>query len=202
MRTKHRMNLQKHRAKQVSLLTNELGVYALCDLDNVPIYVGQSTDGIRKRVQRHLTSARSDVIANRLLDVWEVGYVWAWPIPGGNRQRMRDVECYLVNKFHRKKPLMNGTIPKHRAATPRLPEKQEVMILPAEEIEKRKDPLLRLPRQAAHFNSLFSHILEVKDNADLRRALAAHFERLSAYYQDFMSRSTQSPVSENDSSTE
>ena len=46
-------------------LTNEIGVYVLCDLDQAPIYVGQSTDGARARVRRHLTSARSDIIANR-----------------------------------------------------------------------------------------------------------------------------------------
>ena len=53
------------RQKALSKLTDEIGVYALCDLDEVPIYVGQSIDGIRSRVRRHLTSARSDIIANR-----------------------------------------------------------------------------------------------------------------------------------------
>ena len=50
-------------------LTNEIGCYVLCDLDAVPMYVGQSTNGIRSRVNRHLTSARSDIIANRQIDV-------------------------------------------------------------------------------------------------------------------------------------
>lgn len=36
-------------------LTNKIGCYALCDLDQVPIYVGQSVDGVRARVNRHLT---------------------------------------------------------------------------------------------------------------------------------------------------
>ena len=53
---------------------------AACDLDEVPIDVGQSKDGIRSRVSRHLTSARSDIIANRQIDVWEIAYVWAYPI--------------------------------------------------------------------------------------------------------------------------
>lgn len=53
------------RKQAVAQLTRQIGVYVLCDLDNVPVYVGQSKDGIRQRVQRHLTSARSDVIANR-----------------------------------------------------------------------------------------------------------------------------------------
>lgn len=50
------------RRNAVRSLTNEVGVYVLCDLDQIPIYVGQSSDGIRARVRRHLTSARSDII--------------------------------------------------------------------------------------------------------------------------------------------
>lgn len=194
------LNLQQYRHTQLSSLTNEIGVYALCDLDRVPLYVGQSTDGIRKRVRRHLTSARSDVIANRQLDVWEVGFVWAWPLASADM--IKNVESHLACEFHHKKPLMNGTVFEPPVNAPQLPTMQEVMILPIEEIEKRKDPLLRLPRQAAHFNNLFSHILEVKDNADLRRVLAAHFDRLSSYYQMFMEQNTQSAVDETESSSE
>ena len=58
------------RRRAVRTLTNKVGVYVLCDLDQVPIYVGRSSDGIRARVNRHLTSARSDIIANRQIDVW------------------------------------------------------------------------------------------------------------------------------------
>lgn len=71
------------RRKAVRTLANKIGCYVLCDLDQVPIYVGQSVDGIRSRVNRHLTSARSDIIANRQIDVWEIAWVWAYP--GVNR---------------------------------------------------------------------------------------------------------------------
>jgi len=186
------MNLQRYRHTQLGHLTNDIGVYALCDLDEVPIYVGRSVKGIRGRVRRHLTSARSDVIANRQLDVWEVAFVWAWPMPNAATELISEVECYLANEFHRAKPLM-GTIPAPRQSTPEIPPKQVIVILPDEEIQKRKDPLLRLPRQAMHFNNLFSHILEVKDNDVLRAALAAHFDRLNSYYQTFMNGPEQSP---------
>jgi hypothetical protein len=69
------------------MLTNKIGCYVLCDLDEVPIYVGQSVDGIRARVRRHLTSARSDIIANRQIDVWEIAYVWAYPVEKWRRHR-------------------------------------------------------------------------------------------------------------------
>ncbi len=179
------MNLQKYRNNQLRQLTNEIGVYALCDLDQDPIYVGQSKDGIRRRVRRHLTSARSDVIANRQLDVWEIGYVWAWPLPGATSLEIATVECWLLNKFHSQKPLMNGSIRSLINEDVHIPEMQVVRILPPEEIERRLDPTLRLPRQAAQFTNLFAHILEVKNNSDQRRTLRAHFERLKQYTEDF-----------------
>ena len=42
------------RRKAVRTLTNEIGCYVLCDLDQAPIYVGQSVDGIRSRVNLSL----------------------------------------------------------------------------------------------------------------------------------------------------
>jgi excinuclease UvrABC nuclease subunit len=38
------------RRRAVRRLTNEIGCYVLCDLDEVPLYVGQSVDSIRARV--------------------------------------------------------------------------------------------------------------------------------------------------------
>src|SRR5688500_5615349 len=106
------------------LLPKETGVYALCDLDEVPIYVGQSVDGIRARVRRHLTSARSDVIANRQLDVWEIAFAWAWPVAerrrltrGGpktitaeEKARIELIECAVYHEHDPQSPLVNGTV--------------------------------------------------------------------------------------------
>src|SRR5580693_6790178 len=96
------------RRRAVRTLTNDIGCYVLCDLDQVPIYVGQSVDGIRSRVRRHLTSARSDIIANRQVDVWEIAYVWAWPT---TRENIPILEARLFHEFDAQKTLMNGTIP-------------------------------------------------------------------------------------------
>jgi len=181
-------DLQRYRSNQLSSLTNEIGVYALCDLDNVPIYLGQSLDGIRTRVRRHLTSARSDIIANRQVDVWEVAYVWAWSMEGKSKQEIRQLEFYLANEFHKLSPLMNGTIPAKPTKPSSIPERQEVQILPDDEIESRLEPVNRLPRQIQQFSNLFSYILEVKNNVELRRTLAAHFARLKKYYEDFVNQ--------------
>ena len=100
---------QDYRDRALRGLTNETGVYALVDLDAVPIYIGQSIDGIRSRVRRHLTSARSDIIANRQIDVWEVAEVWAWPAQGS--EAINALEAALFAKFDGQSPLMNGSIP-------------------------------------------------------------------------------------------
>src|SRR5579864_1020917 len=97
------------RRKAVRTLTNQIGCYVLCDLDQVPIYVGQSVDGIRARVNRHLTSARSDIIANRQVDVWEIAWVWAYPTDGAGIPALEDA---LFHEFHPKSALMNGKTPR------------------------------------------------------------------------------------------
>jgi hypothetical protein len=178
--------VQQYRGVQIKTLTKRVGVYALCDLDGVPIYVGQSTDGIQQRVRRHLTSARSDVIANRLIDVWEIAYVQAYPVEDTSEIPLLEASVFAV--YDSRKPLMNGSVP--RAQQPllqRLPEPAEVIqILPTEEIAKRKDPALRLPRQIEHIGRLVDHILNVKDKPRLRRSLAAHFDRLDVYRRAFL----------------
>ncbi len=182
------IDIKEYRSEQLSELTDEIGVYALSDLDNVKLYIGQSTDGIRTRVRRHLTSARSDVIANRLLDVWEVAYVSGWPMPGSSKDAIDQVESYLINHYHSDSPLINSVIPAAPQGLPSLPAEQVVQILPDDEIHLRGQPSLRLPRQIAQFESLFDYILEVKNTAIQRRALEAHFDRLRRYYEGFLSQ--------------
>ncbi len=186
------MDFQKYRSDQLRKLTNNIGVYALCDLDEAPIYVGQSVDGIRTRVRRHLTSARSDPIANRQLDVWEVAYVWAWPMPEASKEEITAIEHYLASKFNEESPLINGKIQTPANIAPNIPEMESLIVLPIEEIELRRDPVRRLPRQISHFYALFSYILEVKNNPELRRTLQSHFSRLQAHYNRFLEDSDES----------
>jgi hypothetical protein len=195
----------KFRNEAARDLPAETGVYALCDLDEIPIYVGQSEDGIRARVRRHLTSARSDVIANRQLDVWEIAFVWAWPVakkrplsPGGKaaitaeeKERIGLIEQILYHKYDARSPLVNGTIvpkvDKAKRSSLALPERKRIQVMPNQEIAARREPARRLPRQAEHFRSLLDHMLNVKNEDELRRALAAHFARLQKYYEAFIS---------------
>ncbi len=176
---------QIHKEAQLRLLPNTTGVYALCDLDEIPIYVGQSVDAIRARVRRHLTSARSDVIANRQVDVWEVAYVWAWPMQAV--EHIATLEAHLFHRFNSDSPLVNGSIPPPAGElTFPAPEAIRIQIMEEREIVARRDPTLRFPRQIQHFGALVDYILNTQDKPHLRRALQVYLDRLSKYHAAFI----------------
>lgn len=56
------------------------GVYAFYDYDGEPIYVGQTNEQLRTRIRRHLTNQRTDAVAMRVLDIFEVAEVEVFPI--------------------------------------------------------------------------------------------------------------------------
>ena len=179
------MDPKAFRTKQLSQLTDQIGVYALCDLDGVPIYVGQSVDGIRTRVRRHLSSARSDIIANRQIDVWEIAFVWAWPVEFANQISV--LEAHLFVKFDAAMPLMNGK--SMRSVDPlsfEIPVKQQVQVIEEDERLDRLTPSQRLPRQITQYLALVDYIQTVKDESHLKRSLRAHFDRLVSYHKRFL----------------
>ncbi len=187
----------EYRDQQLRTLTRDFGVYALCDLDEIPIYVGQSfggAEGIRARVRRHLTSARSDVIANRLVDVWEVAFVWGWPC--ASKPETDAVEATLLNDFGASSPLMNGVTLPAPLPRPITPERQRVQILEDSVIARRKLRENRFPRQLLQVSALVDYLLEVKDEPHIRLALAAHFTRLLRYYEEFRVALPQIPSTE------
>lgn len=175
---------QAFRGKALSQLTNDIGVYALCDLDGQPIYVGQSIDGIRTRVRRHLTSARSDVIANRQIDVWEIAFVWAWPV--ASQGDVAPLENTLFDLFNLEQPLMNGKGLVMTGPPVTVPEKQSIQIIDEAERLNRLTPSQRLPRQIQQYNLLVDYILNVKNAPHLKVSLDAHFQRLIKYHQTFL----------------
>ena len=178
------------RAKAVRTLTNKIGCYVLCDLDQVPIYVGQSVDGIRARVNRHLTSARSDIIANRQVDVWEIAWVWAYPVE--NKMDIGAVEEALFHEFHGRSALMNGKVPRTSPRATKVPQPlQRVRVMADAEISEKKDPALRLPRQAEHYSQIVGHFLAVKNSKEIAVAIQAHFQRLSKYHRELLGLATE-----------
>lgn len=185
------------RARAVATLDPRIGVYALCDLDGVPIYVGQSVDGIRARVRRHLTSARSDIIANRQVDVWEIAYVLSWPVQ--DAAAIGPLEAGLFHQFNARSTLMNGSVPLKATSAAPLPEaEQRVQVMSDDERARRLDPAVRLPRQVEHYGRLVDHFLNVKNSVELRVSLEAHFARLTRYHERFLDQDGPAPTGSDD----
>ena len=185
------------RRRALRQLTNSIGCYALCDLDAVPIYVGQSVDGIRARVNRHLTSARSDIIANRQVDVWEIAWVWAYPTE--HKRDIAALEDALFHHFHARSPLMNGKVPPTASGTAVPEPSQRIQVMADQEIAEKRDPALRLPRQAEHYSQIVGHFLAVKNSREIALAIEAHFVRLAAYHRSLLGLSEQVEGDENQS---
>jgi hypothetical protein len=167
------------RRRATRTLIRDIGCYVLCDLDQVPIYVGQSTDGIRSRVNRHLTSARSDIIANRQVDVWEIAWVWAYPV--ADKAMIGPLEEALFHHFHAASALTPST------AEPAKPA-QIVQVMSDAEIKEKLDPALRLPRQAEHYSQIVGHFLAVKNSEEIALSIQAHFDRLAKYHRTLLGR--------------
>jgi hypothetical protein len=171
----------EYRKRAVRSLTNQIGVYVLCDLDQVPIYVGQSTQGIRSRVARHLTSARSDIIANRQIDVWEIAWVLAYPVE--TKPEITPLEGLLFHHFNPISQLMNGSLPAAPVASAHIPDPAQIIqVMSDDEITDKIDPAQRLPRQAGHYTQIVGHFLAVKNSPQVARAMDAHFNRLARYH--------------------
>lgn len=179
------LGLIAFRSEKLRNLTNKTGVYALCDLDATPIYIGQSVDGIRSRVRRHLTSARSDVIANRQIDVWEIAYVMAWEIE--DKSLITMTENGTFHHFNDISPLMNGSIPPRQSEAFSLAAANQILqVLPSDEILNRLKPEVRLPRQISQYLQLVDHYLNIKNSKELNMALDVHFARLKSYHSSFI----------------
>lgn len=170
-------------------VTTQIGVYVLCDLDQVPIYVGKSGDGIRARVRRHLTSARSDIVANRQIDVWQIAWVWTYPT--ATKAESLLLEAALFHYFDAQSALMNGRQFLRPTEEFLIPEPtQKIQVMSDAEIAEKRDPALRLPRQAEHYSQIVGHFLAVKNSDEIARAIQAHFVRLERYHRQLLNLAT------------
>src|SRR3954471_8015230 len=97
---------------------------------------GKSRDGVRARVRRHLTSARSDIIANRQIDVWEIAYVMAFPVQDLND--LANLEALLFHHFDPRSTLMQGQIPAKPDQSILVPEpSQLIQVMSDDEIKEK-----------------------------------------------------------------
>jgi hypothetical protein len=94
------------------------------------------------------------------------------------------LEATLYRHFDPRSQLMNGTVPIRPSSLSDAPEPtQRIQVMSNTEIQEKRDPVQRLPRQAAYYAQIVGHFLAVKESMQIARAMGAHFQRLSKYHE-------------------
>ena len=153
------------------------GVYLFIDYDGEPIYVGQTSEKLRVRIRRHLTNQRTDAVAMRVLDPFEVAEVEMWPFWDLEGQTVGDVldrsEFTVYQRALKQSQffavLNEGEITKAEMID--LPPSVRGAILPAEDRQGREHPDLRLARRARTIADLARVISERQIGIGIRRTL-------------------------------
>ncbi len=160
------------------------GVYLFIDYDGEPICVGQTTEKIRTRIRRHLTNQRTDAVAMRVLDPFEVAEVEMWPfwdLEGRDADDTLDRAEFTVYQQALTKSkffavLNEGEIVKTEMID--LPQSVRGAILPEDARQSREHPDLRLARRARTIADLARVISERQVSLGIRRTLWIQSRRL------------------------
>jgi hypothetical protein len=167
------------------------GVYAFYDYDGEPIYVGQTNEQLRVRVRRHLTNQRTDAVAMRILDVFEVAEIELWPLwdlqdaPSGDRDAKRRLDEYeysayvraiAQSRFH---AILNEKIPPVSELV-ELPPSRRLQLISDGARAERGHPDTRIARRAETVGRLAAVAHERGEVSDgLRRVLVIQAVRLA-----------------------
>lgn len=167
------------------------GVYAFYDYDGEPIYVGQTNERLRVRVRRHLTNQRTDAVAMRVLDIFEVAAVEVWPLwelegvaksDASARALLNSLEysVYLeairLSKF---RAILNEKIPPISNTMPLPLSHRGELISEATRLE-RGHPDVRISRRAETLGRLAAVVRERGDvSPGLRRVIVVQAMRLA-----------------------
>ncbi|MEV0726351.1 GIY-YIG nuclease family protein [Micromonospora purpureochromogenes] len=171
------------------------GCYAFYDYDGEPIYVGQTNERLRVRVRRHLTNQRTDAVAMRILDVFEVAEMELWPLweledvrgqhhpdYAAAQQRLNAVEytAYLrAIRESRFKAILNEKIPPVSRAV-ELPPSRRFPLIDDDTRRERGHPDIRIARRAETISRLAAVAHERGEVSDgLRRVLVIQGVRLA-----------------------
>lgn len=166
-----------------------IGVYAFYDYDGEPIYVGQTTEDFATRIGRHLRGQRSDTLAYRILDPFEVAEIELYPVEHlrkvpakERRQRVEAVEySAYVNAIRNSKynAILNEKIP---PASPliELPPSHRFNLIPDDLREDREHPDVRIARRTETLARVAAVVHERGEvSAGLRRVLVIQAIRLA-----------------------
>lgn len=132
-----------------------IGVYAFYDYDSEPIYVGQTWEDFATRVGRHLRGQRTDTLAYRILDPFEVAEVELFPCEDlktdpQKKPKLDAIEYSVyVNAIEKSKyrAILNEKIPPVSKPV-ELPPSFRFGLVPPDMREDREHPDVRIARRA------------------------------------------------------
>jgi hypothetical protein len=167
------------------------GIYAFYDYDGEPIYIGQTNEQLRTRVRRHLTNQRTDAVAMRILDVFEVAALEVWPLWELESSARHDstakallnateysayLEALTRSRFS---AILNEKIPPVSAPV-ELPPSQRFSLISERTRTERGHPDVRIARRAETISRLAAVAHERGEVSDgLRRVLVIQAIRLT-----------------------
>lgn len=192
------------------------GVYAFFDYDQEPIYVGQTNERVGTRIRRHLTNQRTDAVAMKVLDPFEVYQIKVWPLAQYQKTPKSDeakshlnwleLEIYnkLISESHFK-AILNEKAPWSDSKVKyKIPQPVEGVIVTKDIFELRNHPDTRIARRAETLSLLAKVISERQVNTGLRQTLLTQAQRLTwlsqRRYDEMIGQATDSE--ENDDSEE
>lgn len=164
-----------------------IGVYGFYDYDGEPIYIGQTWENFGTRVGRHMTGQRSDTLAYRILDPFEVAEVELWPTEylrtdPDKKSKLDSVEysAYRAAIDNSKYgAILNEKIPPFSDLV-ELPESFRFNLIPPGMRDEREHPDVRIARRAetlARVSAVAHERGEV--SAGLRRVIVIQAVRLA-----------------------
>lgn len=171
--------------------SSKWGVYAFYDYDGEPIYVGQTNESLRTRIGRHLTNQRTDAVAMRILDIFEVAELEIWPLWDLAGRKANDAEAkqelnaaehtaYLdAIANSRFKAILNEKIPP-RSPRVSLPASLRMSLIGPEVREEREHADIRIARRAETLSRLTAVARERGEVSEgLRRVIVVQAVRLA-----------------------
>lgn len=164
-----------------------IGVYAFYDYDGEPIYVGQTWENFGTRIGRHLRGQRSDTLAYRILDPFEVAEMELYPVEGlradpDKKAKLDEVEYSVYVRAienSKYKAILNEKIP---PVSPQVdpPKSYRFNLIPPEMREDREHPDVRIARRAETLARVAAVAHERGEvSAGLRRVIVIQAVRLA-----------------------
>lgn len=157
------------------------GAYSIFDLDNIPVYVGETSE-LRRRFKDHFIKQDSSVTSYGRLDPWDISHVEWW-----TTENRYIAENQLISKFD---PYLNFDTKKQKEIEDSVINIQnpdgKFSLISDEEREFRKKPYNRAKQKLEHINRMIDKIKFADHSEETRKTLYKHKEILEENLNKFL----------------